>query len=183
MTNIKMLAFVGMPFSGKSEAVKIAKEMGIPVIRMGDMIWTEVKKQGLELNYKNVGIVANKLRIEQGKEIWAKKTLEKIKSMGKLKSIVIDGIRNVEEIDYFKKNLGKNLKIIVIETSNKTRQKRALKRNRKDDSKNLKKIIERDKRELGWGLGAVIASADIIVPNEKNIKDFRNHIIDLLEEL
>ena len=183
MQEKKIFAFAGMPFSGKSEAVKIAKEMGIPVIRMGDMVWIEVKNRGLKLSYRNVGFIASKMREKHGKDIWAKRTLEEIKSMRKIETIVIDGIRNVEEIDFFKRNLGKNFITIVIEASDRIRQQRALNRNREDDSKNLKKIKERDKRELEWGLGDVIASADIVVSNEDNIDDFRKQIKVILEEL
>ena len=39
---MKIIAFVGMPASGKSEASRIAAEMGIPVIIMGDVIRKEV---------------------------------------------------------------------------------------------------------------------------------------------
>ena len=95
---LKTIAFAGMPFSGKSEAVKIAKDLKIPVIRMGDMIWEETKKQGLELNDKNVGTIANNMRKNHGMNIWAKKTLEKIKSIKDTKLLFIDGIRNIEEI-------------------------------------------------------------------------------------
>ena len=77
---MKIIAFAGMPFSGKSEAVRIAKEKNIPVIRMGDMVWDEVKKRGLELNDKNVGTIANEMRQKHGKDIWAKKTIERVKS-------------------------------------------------------------------------------------------------------
>ena len=66
---MKILAFTGMPCSGKTEAVKVAKEMDIPVIRMGDAVWREVKHQGLELNDKNVGDVANNMREKHGKYI------------------------------------------------------------------------------------------------------------------
>ena len=59
---MKILAFTGMPASGKSVAVEIAKEKNIPVIRMGDAVWFETKKQGLLLNDKNVGKVANDMR-------------------------------------------------------------------------------------------------------------------------
>ncbi|HEC81032.1 MAG TPA: hypothetical protein ENI42_01220, partial [Thermoplasmatales archaeon] len=38
---MKTIAFTGMPGSGKTEAVKIAKELEIPVIRMGDCVWEE----------------------------------------------------------------------------------------------------------------------------------------------
>jgi len=180
---MRLLAFTGMPFSGKSEAVKIAKEMDIPVIRMGDMIWEEVKNRKLELSDKNVGTIASRMREENGKDIWARKTLEKIKSVENMNFIVIDGIRNVEEIDLFKRHLVGDFVVVAIEATDKTRQKRALTRDRKDDSKDLQKIKERDKRELDWGLGRVIASADIVVLNEGSVEDFQKKIREILERL
>lgn len=172
-----------MPFSGKTEAVKIAKNMNFQVVRMGDMVWDEVNKQGLKLNNKNVGTIANQMREKHGQDIWALKTINKIKSMGKIESIIIDGIRNIEEIDTFKRELGKNFVVVAVETSDKTRQKRALKRGRKDDSKDIKKVKERDQRELRWGLGSAIASADIVVSNEGSIDGFRKYIKETLERL
>ena len=180
---MKVIAFTGMPFSGKSEAVNIAKDMDIPIVRMGDMVWDEVNNLGLKLNDKNVGNIANQMREKHGQDIWAIKTINKIKSKGKIKSIVIDGIRNVEEIEVFKRELGNNFVIIAIEASEEIRQKRALKRGRKDDSKDIKKLKERDQRELGWGLGRVIASADIVVLNEISIDDFKKHIKEILKRL
>lgn len=180
---MKIIAFTGMPFSGKTEAVKIAKNMNFQVVRMGDMVWDEVNKQGLKLNNKNVGTIANQMREKHGQDIWALKTINKIKSMGKIESIIIDGIRNIEEIDTFKRELGKNFAVVAVETSDKTRQKRALKRGRKDDSKDIKKVKERDQRELRWGLGSAIASADIVVSNEGSIDGFRKHIKEILERL
>lgn len=177
---MKIIAFVGMPCSGKTEAVQIAKEMGIPIIRMGDMVWDEVKKRGLPLDEKNVGTIADQMRKDVGMDIWAKRTLDKILLLKKTKQIIIDGIRNIEEIDTFKKNLGKDFIIIAVTASDEIRQKRFLSRGREDDSSNIQDLLDRDKRELRWGLGTVIASADIIVPNEYGIDEFREQIRKIL---
>ena len=178
---MKIIAFTGMPFSGKSEAVKIAKEQGIPVVRMGDMIWEETKKQGLELNDQNVGMIANNMRKTHGKDIWAKKTIKKINSMKETELLVIDGIRNIEEIETFEKELGKNFVLIAIEVSDETRHKRALMRGRNDDSMDPDLIKQRDRRELSWGLGNVIAIADSVVTNEGKLEDFKTKIKKLLK--
>lgn len=178
---MKIIAFTGMPCSGKTEAVQIAKEMGIPVTRMGDAVWEEVENRGLELNNENVGTVAGQMRERHGKDIWAQRVLEKIKSIEKIESIVIDGIRNVEEIDTFKKELGKDFVIIAITASDKTRHKRILNRGRQDDSTNIQDLEERDRRELQWGLGTAIASADIMVSNERSIDEFRDEIRKILD--
>ena len=102
---MKIIAFTGMPFSGKTEAVKIARKMNLDIIRMGDIVWEEVKKRGLKLNDKNVGFIANQMRDEFGKDIWAIKTIEKIKLKNKAQTIVIDGVRCYEEVDRFYERL------------------------------------------------------------------------------
>jgi len=180
---MKIIAFAGMPCSGKSEAVQIAKEMNIPVIRMGDMVWEEVKNRKLSLNEKNVGAIADQMRKNLGMDIWAKRTLDKISLIKKTKHIIIDGIRNIEEIDTFKKSLGKDFIIIAVTASDETRQRRFLNRGREDDSLNIQDLKDRDKRELNWGLGTVIASADIIVPNEDGINEFRKEIRRILDSM
>jgi len=177
---MKILAFTGMPASGKSVAVEIAKEKNIPVIRMGDAVWYETKKQGLELNDKNVGKIANDMRERHGKDIWAKRTVETIKSNVKEDYIVIDGIRNSEEIDYFKKTLGSNFYVIAIVASDELRKQRVLSRKREDDSRDVNELEKRDKRELGWGLGEVIEHADIEIVNEGTIEEFRKKVKEKL---
>jgi len=180
---MKIIVFAGMPSSGKSEAVKIAKEKNIPVMRMGDMVWEETKKQGLKINDKNVGMIADNMRKEYGMDIWAKKTLKKIETKKEKNLLVIDGVRNIEEIETFKKKLGKDFIVIAIVASDETRQKRFLKRGREDDSKNIQDLKERDKRELGWGLGNVIASADIVISNEGKVENLQNEIFKILNEM
>ncbi len=179
---MKIIAFTGMPCSGKSEAVQIAKNMGINVFRMGDMVWEEVKNRELPLDDKHVGAIADQMRKKFGKDIWAKKTLEKISNYNKIENIVIDGIRNNEEIETFKKKLGKDFIVIAIVASDETRQKRFLKRGREDDSKDIQDLIDRDKRELRWGLGSVIASADIVIPNENSLENFRKELIKIFNK-
>jgi dephospho-CoA kinase len=180
---MKIIAFAGMPCSGKSEAVQIADEMKLPVIRMGDMVWEEVRNRGLTLDEKNVGAIADQMRRDIGMDVWAKRTIDKISRIDKAKSIIIDGIRNIEEIDTFKKELGKDFIIIAVTASDKTRQKRFINRGREDDSLNVQDIKDRDRRELKWGLGNVIASADIIVPNENGMEEFKKEIKKILKKM
>lgn len=173
---MKIIAFTGMPFSGKSEAVKIAKEQNIPVIRMGDMVWEETKRQDLEINDSNVGKIANNMRKTHGMNIWAQRTYEKIKTIKDKKILVIDGVRNIEEVDFFKKNLGKDFILVAVKVNDELRYKRAMKRGREDDSADIKRIKERDNREISWGLNTVIASADIVLSNEGTFEELHDKI-------
>jgi dephospho-CoA kinase len=180
---MKIIAFTGMPASGKSEAVQLAKDKGISIIRMGDMVWEETKRQGKPLDSQNVGDVAHSMREKLGMDIWAKRTVEKIRTLKKSSLLVIDGVRNMEEIEYFKKEFGMDFLVIAIDAPDHIRRKRAISRGRVDDSKNLKDLEERDKREIRWGLQKVIANADIIIPNNGSLKDFKKQVLTLFTKL
>jgi dephospho-CoA kinase len=180
---MKIIAFTGMPASGKSEAVQLAKDKGIPVIRMGDLVWEETKRQGKPLDDKNVGSVATSMRKKHGMDVWARRTVEKIHSLKKASHLVIDGVRNMEEIEFFKKELGLDFFVVAIDAPDELRRKRAIARGRTDDSKDLKDLEERDKREISWGLQKVIADADIVIPNNGSLEEFRKQVLTLLNTL
>jgi len=44
---MKLIAFVGMPASGKSEASAVVRSLKIPVVSMGDEVREEAKRRGL----------------------------------------------------------------------------------------------------------------------------------------
>lgn len=180
---MKIIAFTGMPWSGKSEAVTLAKNLNIPVVRMGDMVWDETKRQGLQISDEQVGQVANQMRETHGKDIWAKRTLEKLNTIPYNSVVIIDGIRSIEEVETFKHMLSNDFILVAIDASEKIRHKRALIRKRLDDSTTIENIKQRDKRERAWGLDAVIASADIIISNEKEKDEFHSQVQELLRRV
>ena len=180
---MKIIAVTGMPWSGKSEAVRIAKEQGIPVVRMGDLVWEETKAQGLDLTDENVGRIAHEMRNKYGSDIWAQKTVENIKKAPSSHLILIDGIRTLDEVSYFKKTLSEDFVLIAVDDSDETRYKRAMSRGRRDDSMDLKLIKTRDQREINWGLDKVVASADIVISNEKGIKEFKSKVKEVLNKI
>ena len=173
---MKVIAFTGMPFSGKSEAVEIAKNLEITVVRMGEMVWEEVKKQALDLTSENVGRVAHEMRLTGGMDIWAQKTIQKIKEMNVSFTIVVDGIRNSEEINAFKQFFGPDFFLISIDASDNIRHQRAFSRKRIDDSANIEDIIKRDEREIKWGVKKVMEKADKKVKNEESLQSFQKKI-------
>ena len=172
-----IILLVGMPGSGKEEFKKIAETMGWNVVSMGDVVREYTISLGLEMNEKNVGELASKERKEHGMDIWARRTLEKIVS----KKTIIDGVRNIEEVEFFKRNLGKDISIVAILSSQKNRYERILKRGRKDDIKNFSQFIERENRELSWGLGNLIALADYFLVNEGTIEQYKDNVRSFLE--
>jgi dephospho-CoA kinase len=180
---MKIIVFTGMPFAGKSIAVDVAKAKNYPVIRMGDFVWEETRKQGKPLTPDAVGEVANTMRETEGKDIWARRTVDALKRYKRLPLVIIDGARNPEEIAYFKEKLAADCKVIAIIAPDEVRFQRARERKRVDDSNKNKDIEERDRRETSWGLPKVIAAADVTITNDSGLVTFQMQVEKILKLL
>ncbi len=176
---MKVVAFTGLPGAGKSEAVRVADEAGLNIVRMGDEVRAEVSARGLPLNDENLGRVANEMREREGMDVWAKRCLPKIEGRA---MEIIDGIRNIEEVEVFRRSID-DFVIIAIHASPKTRYQRLMKRGREDDSLSIDALEKRDERELGWGIGNVVAMADIIITNEGSLDEFRKKVGRILNQV
>jgi dephospho-CoA kinase len=144
-----------------------AKSLGIQIISMGDVIREEAESRGLAKTPATLGALMLQLRKEEGDYVVAKRCLGKIKhSPG---SVLIEGVRSIDEVNYFKAN--SEICLIAVHASPKTRYKRLVKRGRPDDPKEWKTFEERDLRELGVGLGTVIALADKLFINEGTVNE------------
>jgi len=176
---MKLIAFVGMPASGKSEAAAIAKKLGIPVVNMGDVVREETARRGLPPTDENIGGTGTALRSEEGMEGIAKRCVPKIHAI-KSKVVIIDGIRNINEIEYYKKEFGNDFRLIAINTPFDIRFERVKMRARSDDMKSMEELKRRDEREKGWGLDRAIEKADINSDNTGSIEEFRKKMEQLL---
>ena len=178
---MRVIAFTGMPGAGKSVAVEVAKKHGIPVLRMGDFIWEEVRRRGLPIDSGSVAEVAMQMRTDFGPGVWAEKTVDRLKSLH-VDVGVIDGVRSEAELEVFRHRLGHDFTLVAIHASRPTRMQRLLERGRDDDVQDEGQFIARDERELGWGLGRVIALADIMLVNEDSMPDLGEQVERILGE-
>ncbi len=179
---MKIIAFVGLPLSGKSTASSVAREMGVPVIVMGDVVREEVKRRGLELTDENAGKIASELREKEGMDAIAKKCIPKIRELNS-DVVVIDGIRGIAEVERFKKAFGEDFVLIAIESPIELRFERALKRCRDDDRdiKSIEDLKKRDEREISWGMLEAMKVANLTVENSGDIEDFKDKIRRILK--
>ncbi len=181
---MRVIGFTGMPGSGKSEAMEVAKVRGIPVVRMGDLIWEEVERRGLPRDAKNVGETANSLRQSHGKDVWAHRTVERVRKVADGAHLVlIDGIRNHEEVETFRRELGNDFTLVAIHTDPEHRFQRMVRRGRADDSTDPAVLQARDEREMGWGIARTIALADEMLVNDGSLEGFRRKVGALLDRL
>lgn len=205
---MRVIGFTGMPGSGKSEAMEVARARGHPVVRMGDLVWEEVERQGLPRDAKHVGEVAAAMRERHGKDVWSRRTAERVREVvanhrrrvgepdtrragpgGPARVdepdfvVLIDGIRSHEEVETFRRELGASFLLVAIHTDPEHRFGRMRHRGRADDSQDPAVLKARDEREMGWGIARTIALADEMVVNDGTLEQFRARVASLLDRV
>lgn len=185
MNSKKIIVFVaGLPGSGKSVFADVASSMKIPVIVLGDVVREEVVKRGLEPTVENFVKVAQELREKIGLEAIAMLSLEKIvRVLEENCVVVVDGVRSLNEVMYIKTKTNAESIIVAIHSSPKTRFSRIKSRERIGDPKEWNEFVKRDFSELSWGLGNVIALADIVLINEHSLEEFKSKVKQFLNDV
>lgn len=182
--NFCVIGIVGLQGSGKTEVARAAAKLGIPCVRMGDAVWAEVKRRGLELNYANVAAVANEMREREGLEAVAKRCIPLIGSAGEGKrAVVVDGIRGIAEVEEFRRTLGERFHLLAIKADERLRYSRVMGRGREDDAKGLEAFREKDSRELGWGLGKALEAAELILTNESTLAELNEKVTKVITRI
>ena len=175
---MKVIGIVGMPASGKGEVSRVARDLGIPVVVMGDAIREQVRAAGLPLTDANCGAIAGKLRADLGTDAIARITIPIIEETG-APVVLVDGIRGDYEVATFKEHFPE-FTLIGIVSSFETRYRRLAERGRSDDFLTVEELHLRDERELGWGLGRALEEADCLITNEGTLEEFTSEVRALL---
>ena len=176
----KVIAISGMPGAGKGIAAEAARQLGLTVIVMGDIIREETERRGLKPTPENVGKVMLDVRTLEGPAAVMKRLLPKIEAV-QSPAVVVEGIRSMQELAELKARF--DVVTLVIHASPTTRFQRLLSRGRSDDPKTISVFETRDTRELDVGLGQVIGLADAIVVNEGTIEELQAEFKKLAPKL
>ncbi len=177
---MKVVGLVGLQGAGKTEVAKVALSLGIPCLRMGEVVIAETRRLGLEVNEENVGKVASRLREMGGKGAVARMCLpiirEKLRERG---VVVVDGIRSLEEVEEFRKAFGRDLLVVGVWSSPLLRYSRISSRKREDDAGDYERFLQKERRELEWGAGNALALADRLLLNEGTLEELRTKAEEL----
>lgn len=176
---MKVVVLTGMPGSGKEEFVQVARSLGYDVVRMGDVVREEAARRSVPTNDKGIGGFASSERQEHGYDIWAKRCLPHVRA----ERTIIDGSRGMDELEVFRKAFGDHVKLVALHTSPTPRFERLGSRDRADAPRTWEEFLERDRRELSWGLGSLIALADVMLVNESSLDEFKASARRVLEDL
>src|SRR6476619_1214857 len=165
--NVLIVGLTGMPGAGKSTLAKLLFKKGMPVVIMGDAVREAAKRANLEMTDANLGNLMIRLRKEKGSGDIVYLVLDRIRSIivssPNVNAIIVDGIRNIEEMKVLG-SLGA-VKLLAIHGSSLVRFKHVKARARSDAPDKEDDFSERDRRELTVGISEAIALADESVSN------------------
>lgn len=173
-----MIIVTGMPGSGKDEFINVAKLRGLKDYHMGNVVRKFAKESNVGISDSEIGSFATGERKKHGMDIWAERTSECVEDPS---GAIIDGLRNNEELEYFRKNFP-DVMVVAIFANRKDRLERIIKRDRDDDVRSLEELVSRDNRELSWGLGNVISLADYMIVNDKSLEKFKKDVNDFISD-
>jgi dephospho-CoA kinase len=179
MENNLILAIIGMPGAGKSEAISYIEAKGIPFVRFGQITDEGLAKAGLPVTAENEQNFREKLRRELGMAAYAIQSKSKIDALlEKNKAIAIDGLYSWEEYVYLKK-IYPNLILITIFAESGKRYARLTTREVRPLS--VEEARKRDIAELEkLNKGGPIAIADYFIENSDDDKEALHKKIDTL---
>jgi adenylate kinase len=177
-----IIAVVGMPGSGKTEAAEYFKTLGLPVVRFSHIVNSLIDKRKLPHTLEVHHQVRQELRDKHGYEALAllsKKDLEKELKNNNL--VVIEGMRSWEEFEYIKKQFQKaRIYILALYADKQKRYDRIAKRK---DRKDLRGE-ERDVDELiQTHMGPTIAFADFVVKNNFSLEELHDKLDEVYREI
>ncbi|MDR3282610.1 MAG: AAA family ATPase [Candidatus Methanoplasma sp.] len=172
---MSILIVAGMPGAGKEEFLDVARGKGMPFLRMGDVVREFHAASGTSVS---VGEFAGSERAAHGANIWAERSVERMEGG----TFLVDGCRSMSEVGAFR-SLGGDVRVIGIHSPPGQRFDRLVKRGRADAPRNREEFEERDRRELSWGIGDVLALSDLMISNASTLESFHMVSDDVLEGL
>ncbi|WP_222915165.1 AAA family ATPase [Natrinema sp. SYSU A 869] len=176
-----VIGTVGLPGSGKGEAATVAREDGIPVVTMGDVVRQETADRGLD-PAKDHGTVAQALREENGPTAIAERSLPMIEDrLEQHETVLVDGIRSGTEVDIFEDEFGDAFTLVSIEAPFEVRAERIDERGRDaSEADGGEGLAARDERERGFGMDNAMDRADVVVENTNSLEAFHEEIRSII---
>ncbi len=173
LKQILIIGIVGMPGAEKTKVAKLLSDYGIPYYTLSSILDEELMIRGMDSTPTNYSKVALELRKKFGYNILAMRSWKRIKESDiKTNMLIIDGIRLIEEVSFFK-DVGKLLFLVFIHSSSETRFRR-FKQKKHPFLRKRSQFNAQEKINFELGVGKVITQADYVIINEnyyeKNLK-------------
>lgn len=178
-----VLAIVGLPGAGKTEAIKyVVEKTGWPKVYFGNSTFDELKKQGLKVNEVNERKVREELREKFGMAAFAILSLSKIKKLYRDSSVILESLYSWEEYEVLSKEYKEAFMVLAIYASPRIRKQRLV--TRRERPLTVEEFVSRDYSQIAnLHQAGPIARADYIVINEGTFQDLRKNLDQVLKKI
>lgn len=183
------IGIVGQIACGKGVLVDfLKKNLGFISFSLSTILHEELKKKNIkDYTRKILQDLGDDLRKKYGGAVLAKRAVRLLEKQGE-KRVVIEGIRNPDEIEYLKKL--PNFVLLGVKAKRELRFKRLLARNKPWDPKTWNDFLVVDRRDLGVGqkklgqqVGKCLAYCDYVLINNKDLEDFHRKVKKLMNRI
>ena len=176
---MEVIGTVGLPGSGKGEFANVARDLGVPVVTMGDVIREECRRRGLD-TADHHGEVAQGLREEHGPLAVAERSIPMVReALEDADTVLVDGLRSADELERFRAAFGDAFTLVAVEAPFEARAERIDARAR--DNTAAETLRDRDERELGFGMGEAMERADRRIENDDSLAAFREQVRKVMD--
>jgi dephospho-CoA kinase len=179
----KIIAVLGMPGSGKSEAIDyLQKKYKWPKVYFGDVTFNEMTKRGLERNQANERLVREDLRNMHGDDYYAKEVIKMIDALSDTPVVLVESFYSAAEYRTFKERFGEMFLTITIHARPNLRYERLAERPERPLTR--QEAEERDWAQLNrLTQGTPIALSDFMVINEGSLEEMYTQIDTIIQKL
>lgn len=182
--NNKIVAFVGLTGSGKSESTNYVTEKGYPKIYFGGIIYTAMNKAGIEITPESQQIFREEIREVEGKDFVVKQAVEQTRGLidSGQRRIVLDGVYSWTEYKILKREFPGEFTVIAVVAPRYIRHRRLSQRPERPFTH--EEASKRDWAEIeNLEKGGPIAIADHYIMNDGNLENLHEQIDKTLNEI
>lgn len=169
----KVIAIVGMPGSGKSEAIEyLMVRYAWPKVYLGQAIFDEMNRRSLDRTQANERLVRENLRNLHGEDYCAKEVIKEIETLGDIPIVLVESLYSAAEYRTLRDRFGVDLLIIAVHARPEIRYARLAVRPERP-------LTHEEAEERDWAQlnrltqGTPIALADYMVVNEDSKEKFQ----------
>ena len=177
-----IIAILGMPGSGKTEAIEYLEQTyRLPKVYFGQITINEVMRRGLSVNPVNERNVREELRARNGKDYYANEVMALIDVITDSESVLVESLYSWTEFQTLKRHYGAALHTISIHASPALRHERLTTRPIRPLTKaeaEIRDVAQLEQLEQG----GPIALADHVVINEGALNAMTDRLDQIMGE-
>jgi dephospho-CoA kinase len=182
--NNKIVAFVGLAGSGKTEAAEYVVSKGYPKVDFGDVVLDAMQEAGIEHIEENEKKFREELREKEGKDVVAKRIIPQIHDLFNAGQhrVVAEDLYSWTEYKTMKKEFPGELTVVAMVAPKRLRHRRL-------EQRPIRPLTQPEADSRDWAeienleKGGPIAIADYYIENGADLDDLHRKVDELLNEI